>query len=64
MEFKKWKEDNRWTCKHLAEKTGIHEARMHRILNGRSCVKLADAHKIVIMTKGEVDYADLLTGDC
>ena len=65
MTLKEWKKENRFTFDLMAEETGIHKAKLLRIVNEHTpCVRLVDAHRIVKMTNGQVDYCDLLTGDC
>ena len=65
MKLSKWKKDNRYTNKQLEILSGIHEAKFKRIVKDEGCVKLSDAYKIIKMTKGDVNFCDLLLeGDC
>ena len=64
MKLNNYRELNKLSYKKLAERLGFTENKVYRICNDPElCVKLIDAHRIVQVTKGEVEYCDLL-GDC
>ncbi len=67
MELEKFRIINELTYKNLAELLGFSENKTYRVCNdNRGCVKLVDAHNIVIKTRGTVNIEDLLPieGDC
>jgi len=64
MKLRKWMTENSHSTYTLASLVGIHRGKLQRIAADNVCVRLDDAHKIVKFTRGEVDYCDLMTGDC
>ena len=65
MKLKDWKEENRYTVVDIAKMSGIHESKIKRMLLEGFCHTLQDAHRIVMMTNGDVGFEDMiLRGDC
>ncbi|MDA3807409.1 MAG: hypothetical protein PF440_05765 [Thiomicrorhabdus sp.] len=59
MKLCEWKAREKLTNSSIAEKSGIHESKVDRILREGGCVKIIDAYKIIKLTHGEVSFEDL-----
>jgi hypothetical protein len=65
MELNIWRVANGYSYENLARALGLTTSKTYRICKSDPCIRLADAHKIVVLTAGEVDFCDLLIqGDC
>ena len=65
MELEDYRKTKDLKYEELATRLGIKKSTVYNICNKRvKCVSLPNAHAIVSKTFGEVDYADLLWGDC
>lgn len=65
MNLKEYKEMNCLSLDDMQELFEIDRSKLYRICQDGGCIKLAVATKIVKVTRGLVDYADLtLEGDC
>lgn len=65
MTLEEWKEKEGYSYEKLARLLDMNNSRLYRICKSDPCIRLIDAHKIVLFTEGEVDYCDLVVeGDC
>jgi len=64
MKIETWRKEKGISYENLARMLDFTTSKTYRICKEKDdCTRLIDAHKIVKLTQGEVDYCDLL-GDC
>lgn len=65
MKIDAWRKEKGFSYEGLARALDMTTSKVYRICKEKdNCIRLADAHRIVRLTKAEVNFADLLVGDC